>query len=370
MKNKLKILHIISYNGRGGAEIFVENLIKCKLSFSEVYYVHLITFSFNIENLNLNIEKSSNFKHYHYYFPYKKLIINFIPIIIFFLKILFKNSYDIVNSHLLSPLYLFSFPLFFNKIKFVHTIHSQAEKELGRSKLSIYYIIRKIFYTNGSVVSISESVKKSVFSLYNINSQLIYNGTTFKNKTNKVLSSFSRNDNFILLAVGNTRNVKNYQLLIDAFKKINNNAILIILGSLVEDFKNFDISLAKKDKIYFLGHVDNPQDYMKIADFLCMTSNYEGMPISILEAKANGLIPIVRPVNGVLDVVKHKFNGIISDDLTVESYSKSLKQALQISDNDKKIMINNAKDEFNQIYNMKICSSNYLNHYKMLHENK
>ena len=370
MKNKLKILHIISYSSRGGAEVFVENLIKSKLSFSEVHYVHLITFSFNIENLNLNIEKSSNFKHYHYYFPYKKLIINFIPIIIFFLKILFKNSYDIVNSHLLSPLYLFSFPLFFNKIKFIHTIHSQAEKELGRSKLSIYYIIRKIFYTNGSVVSISESVKKSVFSLYNLNSQLIYNGTEYKNKTNKPLSDFPSNYNLILLAVGNTRKVKNYQLLINAFKKNNDNAILIILGSLVEDFKNYDIESAKKDKIYFLGHVDNPQDYMKIANFLCMTSNYEGMPISILEAKANGLVPIVRPVEGILDVVKHKYNGIISDDLSVNSYLNALKEAFQISDNDKQNMINNAKAEFNEIYNMKICSSNYLNHYKKLYENK
>ena len=64
--------------------------------------------------------------------------------------------------------------------------------------------------------------------------------------------------------------------------------------------------------IYFMGSVPNVQDYMKTCDFLCMSSKYEGMPITLLEAMANGLIPIVTPVEGILDLITDNINGIIA----------------------------------------------------------
>lgn len=362
----MRILHIISYNGVGGAEVFTKELIRNMLMSKQVKFFHLLTFSNTYKNLNFNF-KSNKFKHIHFYFPSNKLIFNFFPNSLYILNTLKLNYYDIVNSHLLTPLYVFIFPFFFRNIKFFHTIHSQAEKELGKSKFSIHFLIRKIYYYKSNLISISNSVSKSIFSIYNLKSHLIFNGCTYKEKTNYKIQGFIKKTNKkILLSVGNTRKVKNHKLLIEAFKENNKDAILIILGSLVDDFSDINIKSYEKNNIFFLGHVNNVQDYMKISDFLCVTSNYEGMPISILEAKANGLLPIVRPVNGIIDIVENNFNGLISEDLSLNSYSIALKKALKLSKINKSKMIKNLINEYNKIYNIKICTKNYLKLYKML----
>ena len=112
-----------------------------------------------------------------------------------------------------------------------------------------------------------------------------------------------------------------------------------------------------------MGSVPNVQDYMKIADFLCMTSKHEGMPITLLEAKANGLIPIVTPVRGITDLVKHNYNGIISKDLGVESFKFAIQEALNLSRVKKEFLTSNSKKEFQELYSIEICSKNYLNYY-------
>ncbi len=368
----MNIAHVIPYDYKGGAETFVIDLIRNQINNEKYQKIHLITYQLNDSSIPFSVNIDSN-KFNHYNINYVGFKMNQFNIILSIFSFLLKNRVNIIHSHLMGAIHCAVISFFLKNKKFVHTVHSQAIKELGSNKESIYYILRKFYYRRNSVVSISESVKLSLTKLYEINSKLIINGAVYNQNSSSIIDEKILNGkDYLFLAIGNTRKEKNFELLIDSFNILNKEKRykLIILGKLVENFKNINVdSYAEKD-IYFLGSVTNVQDYMKIADFLCMTSNYEGMPITILEAKANGLIPIVRPVEGILDVVKHKYNGIISDDLSVNSYLKALKEAFQISDNDKKNMINNAKAEFNEIYNMKICSSNYLNHYKRLYENK
>ncbi|MBT3408913.1 glycosyltransferase, partial [Candidatus Woesearchaeota archaeon] len=102
--------------------------------------------------------------------------------------------------------------------------------------------------------------------------------------------------------------------------------------------------------------------------FLCMTSKHEGMPITLLEAKANGLIPIVTPVRGITDLVEHNYNGIISKDLSVESFKFAIQEALNLSSVKKEFLASNSKKEFQQLYSIEICSNNYLNYYASINK--
>lgn len=369
LMDKLKILHVLSYNGKGGAETLVENLINLQLKSSSSKFVHVLTFSSVYKSLRFS-SCEKNFKHYHLYVNSRFSIIRFSKIFMFFFKVFFNNSYHIINTHLLAPLYIFLFPLFLNKTNYVHTFHSQAEKELGSYKYSIHYYVRHFYYSRINLVSISKSVKKSINLLYGFKSKLILNGAQYQKKSTKISEEFykKKSNKKILLAVGHTRKVKNYELLINSFKKFKDDCTLIILGSLVDNFKNYDIISEKKNSIYFMGAVQNVQDYMKFADFLCMTSKYEGMPITLLEAKANGLIPIVTPVRGITDLVERNHNGIISKDLKVKSFELAIQEALNLSHKQKNLFITNSKKEFKHLYSIDICCENYLNYYKFLHK--
>jgi len=359
----LNILQIISYNRKGGAEAFIENLVNEMVKSDKVKYVHILTFSNELPEVKLDLITSKKLVHYHYYNSSKNFFLSFIPIFKYILKLIRINKYNVIHSHLLTPLYIWPLPILFRNLFFAHTIHSQAEKELGAKKLSIHFLIRKLYYKLSNIICISESVHLSVQKLYNLDAKIIYNGTLFKRsssvKVDKIICSGMKK----FLAVGHTRKVKNFKLLIDAFHKYSDEAMLIILGKLIDDFKGINLKEYQNKNIFFLGEVTNVQDYMKKADFLCMTSHYEGMPITILEAKANRLLPIVTPAPGITDLIKHGLNGIVSDDFRVESYERVLGEALEISKQEKNRMINEGYNEFVNNYTIAVCANNHIDSY-------
>ena len=45
---------------------------------------------------------------------------------------------------------------------------------------------------------------------------------------------------------------------------------------------------------------------MYLSDAFCLTSVYEGLPISLLEAISCGCVPVCTPVGGITEVVHHE----------------------------------------------------------------
>ena len=246
-------------------------------------------------------------------------------------------------------------------------MHSQSDKELGALKGSIHYKLKSKYFSICSLIAISDSVQKSINNFYSKKSKLIMNGANYCSDflTEKVKRYFSDPEFIYLLAVGNTRKEKNFNLLISSFKKVSEShkIKLIVLGALVEEFKDIDVNEYEAENIYFLGSVENVQDYMKCSDFLCMTSKYEGMPITLLEAMANDLIPIVTPVSGIIDIIDQNYNGIISNDSSVKSYSEALNFAILLPEFNRKKMRNNGSKLYKNKYSMKICEANYYQFY-------
>ncbi|WP_308253727.1 glycosyltransferase family 4 protein [Geminocystis sp. GBBB08] len=80
------------------------------------------------------------------------------------------------------------------------------------------------------------------------------------------------------------------------------------------DFIN-DRGLA--DRIIFLGRVESSQVPAKLAlcQVILLMSDYEGLPIALLEAMAIGVVPIVRSISsGIPELVKHNESGLLVDD--------------------------------------------------------
>jgi glycosyltransferase involved in cell wall biosynthesis len=89
-----------------------------------------------------------------------------------------------------------------------------------------------------------------------------------------------------------------------------------------------------------------------------MTSKIEGMPISLIEALACGLIPICTAVGGIVDMVDDGNTGFLSYDLTTESYIKAIERFLALSDNEIESMKRKCKDASQQ-YTIERCAAQY-----------
>jgi glycosyltransferase involved in cell wall biosynthesis len=68
--------------------------------------------------------------------------------------------------------------------------------------------------------------------------------------------------------------------------------------------------------VRFLGKLSNPEVLNQFAlhDAVILTSEFEGMPVSILEAMSYGCIPVVTAVrSGIPELIEHGKNGFIVD---------------------------------------------------------
>ncbi|MEO6318522.1 MAG: glycosyltransferase, partial [Acidimicrobiales bacterium] len=65
------------------------------------------------------------------------------------------------------------------------------------------------------------------------------------------------------------------------------------------------------DRFTMLGYHDDPAAVLAGADVFTLSSRHEGLPISLLEAMALGLPPVVTAVGGNAQVVTHGVDGLL-----------------------------------------------------------
>ena len=130
-------------------------------------------------------------------------------------------------------------------------------------------------------------------------------------------SSYIDQKEKMMLFVGRLLPVKNIYFLIDAWKSIENLAIelewkLLILGDgiLKEDLEHYVSEISCKN-ICFMGNQE-PLSFYKKAMAIGVTSETEGWPLVLVEAMANGCVPIVRNTFGSLkEIVHNSVDGIV-----------------------------------------------------------
>jgi glycosyltransferase involved in cell wall biosynthesis len=60
---------------------------------------------------------------------------------------------------------------------------------------------------------------------------------------------------------------------------------------------------------HFIGNIPNAGAYCSLADIFMLPSNYEGLPMVILEAMSLGKPVVASDVGGVSEIVRNDING-------------------------------------------------------------
>lgn len=99
---------------------------------------------------------------------------------------------------------------------------------------------------------------------------------------------------FVIGHVGRFRQEKNHSFIIDVFKDVcekDPNSILLLVGDgpLEEDIRRKVYDLGLLDKVKFLGARDDVNDLMQSMDVFILPSLYEGIPLTMIESQASGL---------------------------------------------------------------------------------
>lgn len=252
-----------------------------------------------------------------------------------------EGEYDVVHIHGFFYYYILAVFLLHDKVKFVYTIHSDASKE--NSTWDRRFLPLKLFAFKHKYihpVTISQESKRSFKAFYGLNSTLIYNGIPeyVASYNANTLKKYRKTDKTkLFFHPGRITEAKNQIVLVKAFDKIirkGNDVILLIAGSKqdMQIWSNIESYLS--DRIVYLGVRTDIRDLLAEADAFCLSSIWEGMPVTLLEALSVGCIPICSPVGGIPEIITDGVNGFMSNDSSEGSYYNVLCRFLQCKENE------------------------------------
>ena len=103
------------------------------------------------------------------------------------------------------------------------------------------------------------------------------------------------NDTKLIGHVGIFNQAKNQQFLVEILNKLGSEYKLLLLGkgNLREDVERKVQEMGLSERVIFGGVTDRVGDYLSACDIFVMPSLYEGLPLALIEAQANGLQCVV-----------------------------------------------------------------------------
>ena len=356
----MKTLQVIPTFGSGGAEHFVLELSN--ELYRQGHQVDILSL-YDVPDDNL-LRKALN-PQIEVYTLHKKN--GFEPRLFYAVKrFIDRGDYDAVHCHVGAIKYVTFAAFLCRKTRFVATIHSEARREAGRylDKWS-----RKLMFRNNVClpVTISKESERSFEEFYGKKTVTIFNGVSLYEKK-KTITLRDNDKQTVFLHVASCQTIKNQQLLFAAFNKLLDlgcDAKIVWIGNTMIFQPLFEsLKPLMKRNVVVLGEVDNVRDYMVAADSLCLSSKMEGMPMTIIEAFSVGCPVLCTPVGGCVNMIDIGVNGLMSEDLEVESYFQMMKTFIELTEEEHKEMSAKAKVSFAK-YNIENCANQYLKIYEM-----
>lgn len=361
----MKIIQLIYSLCSGGAERFVVSLsnqlaamghdvtVCMLLSSSEGRYI------FNKQYLNHKVKFHSMDFEQGFSLKKVKALENYI----------ISEKPAVVHCHLNVIPYVFRLSFKHRDIRFIHTLHSVAENASGKK---YQRFINRWFYSQGIIipVTISEQCRLSYVRFYGLPSPVrIDNGCETPHKTSLFdsvkteVDSYKSDENTpVFIHVARYHEQKNQGLLIDAFNELDREEtdfVLLILGDGFEQGRGAELKDKACRNIHFLGLKNNVADYLYCSDAFCLTSMYEGLPISLLEAMACGVVPICTKAGGIPDVIEDGVTGLLSP-VSPDAFSGNLKKFINGG-----LCYTDLRFYFERNFSISSCAMKYLEVYEV-----
>lgn len=358
----MRILEVIEGLGPGGAQRFVVDLSNELTLTNDVAigtFVERKGSDFYVQDLSPKVKRLNfNFRP-NFLLKIRQMISVF--------KMIAKFKPDVLHVHDRAFVPCIIPSLLYPGIRFYYTVHNVANKDAGEgigSRLRKYFLKRTI-----KPIAISKYCEGTFGKFYGYKPfSVIENGCRPLSKTNeydkveKEIRLLKKTQNTkVFLNIARFFEQKNHELLINTFNSIieeGHDVLLLIIGSSPDRKRKeyLESLVSDRTRIIFLGTKHNVQDYLFATEYFCLSSSWEGLPITILEAGLCGSYTISTPVGGVRDVIDNDTIGILSADLSLNSYKDAVRKALEYTPN-----FDDIRNYFTRKYTMKICAQKYIN---------
>lgn len=328
----MKIFQVITVSEYGGAQTIVANLIKALSPDHQVFVLYggegeaWSSLGNNFTRIRLGKHNKSISLH---------------DIILFFKLIYYRIKYkpDIVHLHSSKMGVLGR--LAFSKKKTVLTMHGfdsvrkNHRKFLFLEKMLKSRVARIIGVSQYDVKTLNEEgIIKNVSYIYNgvtdvLNEPNIQYDSSFTEKIENIKNLYPK----IIMCIARISSQKRFDIFTSIAEKMPQYAFVWIgnKGEISDIPQN----------VFPLGEIESAQIYLKYADVFLLCSNYEGLPMSLLEAMSIGKPAVASAVGGIPEILgrgngfalsndanefKNKIEYILSDNDIYQSMSDKARE--------------------------------------------
>lgn len=201
----------------------------------------------------------------------------------------------------------------------VFTAHGWSFTEgVSPKKQQLYRLIEKFLAKQTDAIIAVSNYDANLAQEARINPKyglhVVHNGIEKRTR-----SSTIRNKNIVMVA--RFQAPKRQDLLLQAFALLEDKEVTLTFigdGPTKKEVEKLAETLGVKEQVIFKGDQQDVKGYLEEASIFVLMSNFEGLPISIIEAMAAGLPIIASNVGGVQELILTNENGFLVDNDTSE----------------------------------------------------
>ncbi|VAE42689.1 group 1 glycosyl transferase [Enterobacter hormaechei] len=260
-------------------------------------------------------------------------------------KIIKEFSPDVIALHSSKAGIVGRLASLFLNVPVVFTVHGWSfANGVNNNKRRFYILIERLFSKiTDEIITVSAQDKKLAIE-HNVASAsqqtVIHNGVPLKNHAPHV---YRNNAVVKLISVARFSEQKDHESLLKALSLLetkNWTLTLVGKGPRLDEMKQLSRDLGISEKIIFTGERLDVDFLLADSDIFLLISNWEGFPISILEAMREGLPVLASDVGGVsesvidgqtgylvpradVNAIKNGLNNLINDSSLRAKFGKS-----------------------------------------------
>lgn len=230
-----------------------------------------------------------------------------------------KEQFDVVHTHNPLPLMYAAPAARLAGSRVVHTKHGAHPEGFKRLMLR-----RAAILGTNAFVAVSQATLDYAFSIYEVfpwKTHVITNGTDLQRfkpdaeARRRVRAQYGIPDDAVVFGtVGRMATIKNHPLLVrSAAPLLGPNVRLMIVGGGQEFENTKQVVEAEKvaDFVHLVGEQSDIPAYLAALDVFALSSDSEGMPLSLTEAMGVCLPMVSTRVGGVPKIITHEETGLL-----------------------------------------------------------
>ena len=276
-----------------------------------------------------------------------------------------KEKITVIHTHhRMATLYANILRLF-HGFKIISTAHNTFEDKK---------LLTKIAYHNVEIAACGQMVRNNLVDYFGISNErvrVIHNAVEpFSDKVVpcQEIEELHRAGHFVIGNIGRLSEQKGMGYYIQAASivlKKNDNVKFVIVGSGEEESKLRTLvsSLQLEKYITFLGYRNDPQNLMSQMDLIVLSSLWEGLPLTPIEAFSVGKTIVATAVDGTTEIVEDGKSGLLVKPKDAKEIAEEIIWMIEHPKESSK-MENSALKRYKDEFTFEKLSEEYMELYK------